>query len=127
MVTRRDFRRPNGGPKGGLWRPKGGQADPQRSSEYVSGTSLETLLGPQAPCRKSLFYVINGYILASGEGPGTPNVSKRAPKDAPEKEENNQVEKTEGGGKKQREEYEQKVCHVLRETHFWADLYVFLS
>ena len=61
------------------------------------------------------------------EGLGTPNGAKRAPKDAPEKEENNQVEKTEGGGKKQREEYEQKVCQGLRGTHFWADLYVFLS
>ena len=98
-----------GGGKGHLWRSKGAQTDPQRSSQYVSGTSLETLLGPQAPCGKSWFYCINGYIWASGEGLGTPNGAKRAPKDAPEKEENNQVEKTEGGGKKQREEYEQKV------------------
>ena len=50
-------------------------------------------MDPQAPSGTSLFYYINEHIWASGEGLGTPNGAKRAPKDAPEKEENNQVEK----------------------------------
>ena len=44
------------GPMGGLWGPTGARADTQRGSQYLSGTSLGTLLGPQGPCRKSWFY-----------------------------------------------------------------------